>query len=235
MLHTHHLGVLAAQSESEFRAEIARFAHNLGFRAADALTVMDNATASPEFFYVSSDESPDWLAIDPSYGQRDPVMQHCKTSSIPIVWGAKNYAAPGVADIHDVLASHGMRSGINVCSHLRNGRHFALALNTDRELLAAPSHVAHALPQLQLFAVHAMDAAFRLFLPAETLQTEAFSRQQVDALSWILDGKSKAEIANLLNLSEEALAIFLRTIAQDLECANEYQAALKALRLGIIY
>jgi len=235
MLHNHHLSVLAAQSESEFRAEIARFANNLGFRAADSLTVLDHESTGSEFIYVSTDESPDWLSIDPSYGRRDPVMQHCKRSSIPIVWGARQYASPGLADIHEVLSSHGMRSGINVCSHLAGGRHFALAVNTDGDLLADPAHIAYALPQLQLFAVHALDAAFRLFLPAETQLKSQLTRQEVDALSWVLDGRSNEEIARLLNLSEDALATCLRNIARDLECANEHQAALKALRLGIIY
>lgn len=235
MLHNHHLGVLAAQSESEFRAEIARFANNLGFRAADALTVLDRPSTGSEFIYVSTDGCPDWQAIDPSYGQRDPVMQHCKRSSVPIVWGASQYADPSLADIYEVLSSHGMSSGINVCSHLRGGRHFALALNTDGDLLADPSHVAYALPELQLFAVHALDAAFRLFLPAEAPLCDQLTRQETDALAWVLDGRSREEIARLLNLSEAALVACFRKIARDLECANEHQAALKALRLGIIY
>lgn len=234
MLHKDHLGVLAAQSEREFRAEIARFAGQLGFKNADALTVIDREASESEFVYVSTIEDPDWYALDPSYGRRDPVMQHCKKSSVPVVWGAKTYVAAGLVDIHDVLSAYGMRSGIHTCSHLRNGRHFVMSMHTDEDLLADTRHISHALPQLQLFMTHALDAAFRLFLPAEALSVE-LTRLEVDALSWLLDGRSKEEIAVLLNVSEETLTKCLGNLTRRLDCANEHQASLKALRLGIIY
>ncbi|MDL5031017.1 autoinducer binding domain-containing protein [Pelomonas sp. APW6] len=234
MLHKDHLGVLAAQSEGEFRAEIARFANNLGFRTADALTVLDHEASETQFVYVSTIENPSWYALDPGYGRRDPVMQHCKRSSVPMVWGARTYVETGLVDIHDVLSAFGMQSGIHTCCHLRNGRHFVMSMHTDKDVLADSRHVSHALPQLQLFMTHALDAAFRLFLPAETLSVE-LTRMEVDVLSWLLDGKSKEEIAVLLNVSSDALTICLRRLEQSLSCANEHQAALKALRLGIIH
>ncbi|HLO95165.1 MAG TPA: autoinducer binding domain-containing protein [Burkholderiaceae bacterium] len=235
MLHNHHLGVLAAQSEGEFRAEIARFAQNLGFRTVDALTVIDHESSSSEFICVSNIESTGWNDIDPSCGRRDPVMQHCKRSSIPIVWGSKNYRAPELADLYEMSSAFGLRSGISVSAHLRNGRHFMLGVHTDQDLQADTRHIEHALPQLQFFATHALDAAFRLFLPAEASPAVQLTRLEVDALSWVLDGKSNEEIALMLNLSETSLTICLKKIAHSLECANEHQAALKAVRLGIIY
>lgn len=235
MLHNQYLGVLAARTEEEFRAELGRFASKLGFRAADSLAVIDQTSSASKFFYVSSDDRPEWLSIDPSYWRRDPVMQHSKTSSVPIVWGARNYATSGLEDIHEVLVSNGMRSGINVCAHLRGGRHFAVALNTDIELLEDRKLVAHALPQLQLFAVHALDSASRLFFPQEECLVGQFTRKEVDVLSWVLDGKSTSEIADLLNLSEDFTVAILAKVTKSLDCANEHQAALKALRLGLIY
>lgn len=234
MLHTDHLGVLAAQSESEFRAEIARFASHLGFKNADALTVIDHEGSDSEFVYVSTIDDPDWYSLDPGYGRRDPVMQHCKKSSVPMVWGAKTYVAADRVEIHDVLSAYGMRSGIHTCSHLRNGRHFVMSMHTDEDMLADTRRISHALPQLQLFMTHALDAAFRLFLPAESLSVD-LTRLEVDALNWLLEGKSKEEIATILNVSIDTLTICLRKLTQSLECANEHQAALKALRLGIIY
>lgn len=234
MLHTHHLGVLAAQSEGEFRAEIARFAQNLGFRTVDALTVVDHDDAPTEFICVDNIGNPDWNAIDPSYWKRDPVMHHCKTSSVPIVWGSKNYRLPGLTDVYDLVSAYGLRSGISVSSHLNSGRHFALCVHTDRDLQSDTRHVAYALPQLQLFAVHALDAAFRLFLPPDNLALTSLSMRDADALSWVLDGKSSEEIASLLCIGEYELKMRLRKLAQELGCANEHQAALKALRLGFI-
>ena len=232
MLHTDHLGVLAAQSEGEFRAEIARFAQNLGFKTVDALTVVDHDNADSQFICVDNVGNPDWNAIDPSYWKRDPVMQHCKTSSVPIVWGAKNYRSPGLTDIYDLVSAYGLRSGISVSSHLSSGRHFALCVHTDRDLDADTRLVSHALPQLQLFAVHALDTAFRLFLPPDNLAPDQLTLQEADTLSWILEGKSNEEIAILLCISEDSLKTSLKKLAQMLGCANEHQAALKAMRLG---
>lgn len=235
MLHNDYLGVMSARSEGEFRAEIIRFAQNLGFRTVDALTVVDHDNAASEFICVDNVGNPDWNAIDPSYWKRDPVMQHCKTSSVPIIWGSRNYRSPGLTDIYDLVSAYGLRSGMSVSTHLSGGRHFALCVHTDRDLVSDAGHVAHALPRLQLFATYALDTALHLFLPPEVLTVDQLTLQEVDALSWVLDGKSTEEIAALLNTSEDSLRIRLKQLAQELGCENEHQAALKALRLGIIY
>ncbi|MGM9515567.1 autoinducer binding domain-containing protein [Roseateles sp. DB2] len=235
MVHTDYLGVMSARSEDDFRTEIVRFTQNLGFRTVDTLTVLDHESEDSEFICVDNVGNPDWNAIGPSYWKRDPVMQHCKVSSVPIVWGTRNYRSPLVADIYDLFSAYGLRSGISVAAHLQGGRHFAFCVHTDRDLDTDVRHLTHALPRLQLFATHALDAAFRLFLPPENVTIDRFTRQEVDALSWILDGKSAAEIADLLNTSEEAVKLSLRKVAMDLGCATEQQAALKALRLGIIF
>lgn len=199
MLHNDYLGVMSARNEDEFRTEIVRFAQNLGFRTVDTLTVVDHENAESEFICVDNIGNPDWNAIDSSYWKRDPVMQHCKTSSVPIVWGTRNYRSPLVADIYDLFSAYGLRSGISISSHLQGGRHFAFCVHTDHDLEADTRHVAHALPHLQLFAAHALDTAFRLFLPPENLTIDKLTPQEVDALSWTLEGKSTEEIAALLN------------------------------------
>lgn len=234
MLHNQYLGVLAAQTAGEFRVEIGKFANNLGFKTVDALTVVEHDNSAADFICVDNIGNPDWNAIDSTYWKRDPVMHHCRTSNVPIVWGARNYRTPELSDIYDLVSAFGLRSGISVSSHLKGGRHFALCVHTDSDLEAASVQVEHALPQLQLFAVHALDTAIRLFLPPDSLPFESLSVEDGDALRWVVEGRSPGEIAKSLSISEESLRWRLDWLTQELGCANEHQAALKALRLGFI-
>jgi DNA-binding CsgD family transcriptional regulator len=233
MLHNTYLGVLASQSEAEFKRELSRCANNLGFGTFDALMVKDGPSGT-QFTNVTNIESPYWYSIDPDLGRRDPVMQHCKTRSIPIVWGSRQYRSSEVAEIYELLGAFGLRSGISVCSHLGEGLHFALSLHTDRDLGINGIQVAHALEHLQLLTAHALDAACRLYLPAASPGVEELARDEVDLLSWVLNGKSNDEIAALLNINLENLANRTARLVRGLDCTNEHQAALKAFRLGII-
>src|SRR5678815_2054633 len=100
MLEAKYLEVLKAGSRGELRDAVIRFAHSLGFQTATAMTVIDHGITESEF--VTVDNSP------PAYqecfnnhelARRNPVMQHCKRHSYPIIWDKDTYVGRGHEDL----------------------------------------------------------------------------------------------------------------------------------------
>ena len=88
---------------------------------------------------------------------------------------------------------------------------------------------------LQLFAVHAQDAAMRILTPSLVSgQQPSLTPRELEALRWTMDGKTAWEVANVLGISERTAVLHINNAMHKLDCVNKHQAVLKALRLGLI-
>ncbi len=101
--------------------ETVRLAADLGFKTVDAFAVFDRPQAPPEFVGVHNAPADFDERRDAATHQRDPVMQHCKRSFLPIVWDRNTYATAGCIDGWEEQASFGYRTGIVCALHLPHG------------------------------------------------------------------------------------------------------------------
>jgi DNA-binding CsgD family transcriptional regulator len=225
------------QNREEFRDGIVRFANELEFDFVSAMTVVDHSLTHTEFINV--DNMP--LAFVEASGdravvRRDPVMQHCKTGTLPIVWDQSTYVSQGSADLWEVQAEFGYRNGIAMAMHFPEGRHFMLGIDRRASLPKDRDALTRIVADLQLFAVHAQDAAQRLFVPAEMrAETPNLTRREVEALSWTMEGKTAWEVGTILGISERTAVLHIQNAMHKLGTHNKHQAVLKALRLGLIH
>jgi DNA-binding CsgD family transcriptional regulator len=237
MLQGDYLSVLEAKNREEFRGVVVRFAQNLGFETVSAVTVVDNLGGKPEFIRV--DNMPlafEEAASDQTAWRRDPVMQHCKRQTMPIVWGQNTYLSSDAIDVWETQAQFGYRNGIAMALHMPEGRHFVLGVDRDLSLPTAGSELTRMVADLQLFAVHAQDTAMRV-LVSEALRPEcpALRPRELEVLRWTMDGKTAREIGELLGIAERTAVVHLQGAMQKLGCNSKHQAVLKALRLGLIF
>lgn len=102
MLQRRYLSVLEVKSRDEFQAELVRFTRELGFDLVSAVSVIDRLLSDPEFIAVgNTPEAYRETFSDREVGRRDPVAQHCKTTSLPIVWDQSTYTQRGLGDAWD--------------------------------------------------------------------------------------------------------------------------------------
>jgi hypothetical protein len=140
MLPGGYSSVLQAKSREEFRDEVIRFTQRLGFETVSAITVLERAMGQMEFIAV--DNTPVAFSdtyCDPRLQRRDPVMQHCRRHSLPIIWDQETYAAQGVAELWEQQATFGYRTGIAMALHMPDGRHFQLGVDRDQALPGDPA------------------------------------------------------------------------------------------------
>src|SRR3978361_710097 len=108
MLQDGFLDVMEAKTRDDFTSQVVRFTQRLGFKTMTAPGVVDRAAAKTDFFSVGNvPESYEHSYDDTGLAARDPVMQHCKRSAIPIIWDQDTYVARGLGDLWDHQAQYG--------------------------------------------------------------------------------------------------------------------------------
>lgn len=236
MLSGGYEAVMQAGSRDEFRDQVVRFARNLEFDTVTAMTVIDHGLANSEFIVVdNTPEAYRQASNDRDCYRRDPVMQHCKRVSFPILWDRSTYVSGGVPELWEQMASFGYRTGIALALHLPEGRHFMFGVDRDRPLPSDPVERNRVVADLQLFAVHAQEAALRLFLPfVAQPDRPSLTPRELEALRWTMEGKTAWEVGAILGISERTAVLHLNNAMHKLDSVNKHQAVLKALRLGLI-
>lgn len=237
MLPGGYSSVMQARNRNEFRDEVVRFTQRLGFATVSAITVIDHGLGKSEFINV--DNTPDDYVqpyADASCYRRDPVMQHCRRQTVPIIWDQHTYLAHGAGDLWDQQAGFGYCTGIAMALHMPEGRHFLLGVDRDQALPEDADELQRIVADLQLFAVHAQEAALRLLVPAE-MQPErpALTPRELEALRWTMDGKTAWEVGSVLGITERTAVLHINHAMHKLGCVSKHQAVLKALRLGLIH
>ncbi len=238
MLQPAFQSVLAARTREQFRDEVVRFSRTLGFDTFAATAVIDHSVNDTEFDTVdNAPESFDEVFRDRSAWRRDPVMQHIKRQSVPIIWNQKTYVESGLGEMWEEQARFGYRCGIALALHMPEGRHFILGVNRDSALPVESAALTRTVADLQLFAVCAQETAWRILLPmdsdASTINVRLTPRE-LECLRWTMDGKTAWEVGGILGISERTAVLHLGNAMRKLDCNNKHQAVLKALRLGLI-
>lgn len=236
MLQGSYLAVMEAKTEDDFRFEVVRFAETLGFKTVNAIAVIDHSRTRSDFHFV--DNTPDAYSQsyhDPSLARVDPVMQHCKKAAVPIIWDQETYVSQGHGDLWEHQARFGYQAGIALAIHLPEGRHFFLGVDRDQPLSRKPRTLTRIVAELQLFAVHAQDTAFRIFAPPQAVvDGPVLTPRELEALSWTMEGKTAWEVGAIMNISERTAVLHIQNSMHKLNCNNKHQAVLKALRLGLL-
>ena len=227
---------MQAGSRDDFRSEVVRFGQALGFNTVSAMAVVDHMVGRSEF--VSIDNAPPGYAEainDIPSMRRDPVMQHCRRHSVPIIWDQATYLSQGLGELWEEQARFGYRTGIAMALHLPEGRHFAMGVERDQPLPTDGVELTRLVADLQLFAVHAQDAALRVLSPAP-VQTDrpSLTPRELEALRWTMEGKTAWEVGAILGISERTAVLHVTNAMHKLDCTSKHQAVLKALRLGLI-
>jgi DNA-binding CsgD family transcriptional regulator len=231
------MAVMQAGSREEFLSEIVRFTQQLGFQTVSATMVLDHVLAESEFITV--DNAPEAFRtafLSRENWRRDPVMQHCKRQSVPIIWGQSTYTDGGQGDVWEEQARYGYRAGIAMALHLPEGRHFMLGVERDQQVPSDPAELTRIVADLQLLTVHAQEAAVRIFVPVAPDKSVAASLtpRELEALRWTMEGKTAWEVGNILGISERTAVLHVNNAMHKLGCVNKHQAVLKALRLGLL-
>jgi DNA-binding CsgD family transcriptional regulator len=228
--------VLKSRNRDEFQGEVVAFTKRLGFDNFSATVVIDHMLGEAEFITVDNTPRAYKESFqNPQNGRRDPVMQHCKRQSVPIIWDQSTYVSRGLGEKWEEQARFGISNGIALALHMPEGRHFFLGVERDQAVPADPGELTRVVADLQLFAVHAQDAALRILVPAPADPSlPSLTPRELEALRWTMEGKTAWEVGDVLGIAERTAVLHVNNATHKLGCVNKHQAVLKALRLGLL-
>lgn len=104
-----------------------------------------------------------------------------------------------------------------------------LIFTGGKELLLTDEHLA----DIQLFATRLVEKSIDI-IPGNTVIDSNISQRENEVLQWIAEGKTSAEIATIMSLSEHTVNHYAMLAVQKLECVNRTQAVVRSMRLGLI-
>jgi DNA-binding CsgD family transcriptional regulator len=230
------LEILHAGSVKEFSQHLVDFTHSLNLHTVAATVVTDHSSSLTEFQSVTNAPAGYLSAFeDLDAGKRDPVSQHCKRFSSSVAWNQDFYVANGRGDFWEHQATFGYQSGISVAFHLPRGRHFMFGVDSHRRACGTEKELRDMAAYIHVFAGYAQAAAFDLCIPYDQgVNRTTLAKGELEALRWSMDGLSDWEVGRELAISETEVTLRLRRSMLNLRCANKYETALRAIRLGLI-
>jgi len=218
-------------------SRLVRFANDLGFGLISGALVLEHGAGKVSTFaFGNTPEAYQSTSESTERGRRDPVMRRLKRLSAPFVYDQSMYVDEEAADLWEMQALFGYKTGIAMALHLPGGKHFIMGVDRDQPLPGDDVLVTRMMADLQLLAVHAQETAVRLLVP-ESVEVQYLPRltdREIDILKWTAEGKSAWAVGQILNISEHNVKYHIKRILMKLAVGSKHQAAAKAKSLGLI-
>ncbi|NKK30533.1 LuxR family transcriptional regulator [Rhizobium leguminosarum] len=161
-----------------------------------------------------------------------PVLRRLRTSARPFFydmsrqnWSRDDGKSILVASLFERFKT--MR-GAYFPTHEPSGLRGAVSFAGDREPFSPAE-----MRELCYIAIHVFDRLAEI-RNLDTRITDTLTDREIDCLNWTAAGKTSAEIAEILTLSEHTVNHYLNRATKKLDTVNRTQAVAKALRIGLI-
>ena len=187
--------------------------------------------------YAALTYGQDWVEryISEDYARIDPVVAAGIRSFRPFDWGALDWNGKPVREFVEEAGAAGVGTqGLTVPIHGPAGQ-FAMFTLSDR---AGPDEWAGKRATLQsqiiLLAHYVNETARRIDGDIAEIPSRALSPREADALTMLAVGRSRAQAAEALSISEHTLRVYIEGARDKLDAANTTHAVAKALASGLI-
>lgn len=165
------------------------------------------------------------------YFDMDPLVSHCKRDVLPIVWEEKTYSS--VPDMWVHLQAQGLNFGWAQSVHDFRGFFSMINLGRRQEPVQAQELYEKAGQVLWIcHALHTVAAQAYAKEPACQCPTKLTSRE-TEILQWSALGKTAADIATILCLSERTVGFHISSAMRKLGVSNKIAAVITAVKHGL--
>lgn len=174
----------------------------------------------------------EWMACykAENYFAIDPVLKPENLSTGYLVWDDGLFK--DTQAFWDAARDHGLHEGATCCQVLPNRALGYLSLSRRREKGAVDEEQQQL--RIQTLADLSMASLLRLEDARVMVPEMKFSRRELEILKWTADGKTSAEIAMILSISENTVNFHQKNMQRKFNASNKTQVACYAAAVGII-
>lgn len=161
--------------------------------------------------------------------QTSPVLQRLRSHTVPFQFSTEDVASERKDDrAKDLMARFGITTGAVFPVADISGRRAAVSMFGD-----GPQFNITQMMELAYIATHLYERIAEI-RDDSSKTSNNLSEREIDCLTWTAAGKTSAEIANILDLSEHTVNHYLNRATKKLMTVNRTQAVAKAIRTGLI-
>lgn len=163
-------------------------------------------------------------------GLRDPLLTAMVGSQGCYTYDQDFYARAGAGDLWDNQAAFGYRQGMAIALHeFSHMEMFSFGVDGPDALPSSPTARTELEGSLRLVALHAHEAAKRLYTPAPIIDPGQFTEPEREALRWAADAEVISRRGDMLVVTNPG-----RSAARKLGANTGTQAVLRAIDGGLI-
>lgn len=172
--------------------------------------------------------------VKQQYVRVDPTVQHCMLSLQPLVWSSQSANTQSQKDFWEEAGSYGLNIGWAQSSRDFIGTRGMLTLARSADQLSEKEQKAQYTNMFWLSqTVHSSIA--KIVNETEFAQFNLYlTNREKEVLRWTAEGKTSAEIAQILGVAERTINFHLGNSMQKLNVNNKISAAIRAVMLGIL-
>lgn len=172
--------------------------------------------------------------VEQQYVKVDPTVQHCMVSLKPLVWSSQYTHTQAEKDFWEEARSYGLNVGWAQSSRDFIGTRGMLTLARSSDQLSEKEQKAQYTNMYWLTqTVHSSIA--KIVNDVEFSQFNLYlTNREKEVLRWTAEGKTSAEIAQILGVSERTINFHLSNSMQKLNVNNKISAAIRAVMLGLL-
>jgi LuxR family transcriptional regulator, quorum-sensing system regulator BjaR1 len=161
-----------------------------------------------------------------------PLMPGLRRSIVPVPIDFAQLAASYPVAQRDIIAelyraAH-LKTGVAIPVGKPDGTRCVMMIAGERDAITYREMV-----ELTMIAIHGFQRLVEVTAD-DGKQPQILTDREVDCLTWTAAGKTSADIATILTLSEHTVNHYLNRAAKKLDTVNRTQAVAKALRRGLI-
>lgn len=164
------------------------------------------------------------------YVRRDPTIRHCALKEAPLIWSTMEYGFQEVLAkrIMDEARDFNLLDGLTIPHLTLNGTRIGISFSGDRI-----SKDQRSVTELTVLGTYAVARALEIRAAVNADPVHLTSRER-ECLTWAGAGKTNADVATILGISDSAVEKYLSAARQKLTSLTTTQAVCAALRLGLI-
>lgn len=188
--------------------------------------------------YAALTYKPEWVEryVEKDYVRVDPVVQGCIQRFNPVDWRDLDWSHPKTRRFSAEAAEAGVGSqGLSLPLRGPSGQFALFTVSADASDAAWTAYKREIVNDMILAAHFMNQKVLELTDRATAAAPPSLSPREIDTLSLLALGYSRAQAAEELSISEHTLRVYIEAARFKLGAMNTTQAVAKAISAGLIF
>jgi DNA-binding CsgD family transcriptional regulator len=227
--------ISAVRSQEGLFAALRRVTHEFSLQHVTLLSMnnpdeellsrMVVETSVPDAFFAEFDRK--------RLLRKCPIGSFIEQSKLPFCWSIGDAPQSRTFDIdpatEDLQRRYTLITSVVMTLHSLEGERFIMRFDGARPRLTQVE-----LNEIGMITLHAFDVFDRIRRSERKAAPAPLTTRELEVVRWTAQGKTSAEIGQILALSDHTVNAYMTNAIKKLDCVNRTQLVAKALRLRLI-